>query len=159
MDAYSRHPVLHMTVTELLVVEPVRLDVGHPIWLKRKQLQKRGVAEDPQFQTGKLHCFTSSFLPVENLREFHLSIDGRYGASDGDILHFITQFPFWIEGCKALSKLTVELHIPAQYIDVRRCDTIVRTTMKRLVKKVGVRGHYVCTRPLPCDGNQIEVWE
>jgi hypothetical protein len=74
-------------------------------------------------------------------------------------MHFITEFPFWIEGCKALSKLTVELPIQAQYIDVHRRDTIVRTMMKRLVKKVGVRGNYVCTRPLPCDGNWIEVWE
>ncbi len=28
MDAYSRHPDLHITRTELLVVESVRLDVG-----------------------------------------------------------------------------------------------------------------------------------
>ena len=56
---------------------------------------------------------------------------------------FIAEFPFWLEGFTALSKLTVEIPTTRLPVKIVEYNGNVRTIMKRIKKKVGVRGRIV----------------
>jgi hypothetical protein len=85
-----------------------------------------------------------SFLLAENLRTFHLSLDYRH-FHRFNAAHFLTEFPFWLEGCKALSKVIVQLPIYRGVLRTEERNQIVFGMMDLLYEKVGVEGRYVKT--------------
>jgi hypothetical protein len=54
---------------------------------------------------------------------------------------FITEFPYWLEGCKALSKLTV--HIPIVNLDESDRCRAFDGLMRRIRNKIGVRSQFI----------------
>jgi hypothetical protein len=110
------------------------------------------------YELTKPSRFRSSFLLAENLRVFHLSLNYlhfyRYNAA-----HFLTEFPFWMEGCKALSKVTVELPICRGFLRTEERSRIIFGMMKRLYKKVGVEGRYVRTTEYGMAESEEWRWE
>jgi len=72
------------------------------------------------------------------------------GVDKGDMVRFITEFPFWLEGCTALTRLTVEIPVASWIFhsnnggDLRR-TAIVKGMMRRFNEKIGVQGEYVET--------------
>jgi hypothetical protein len=56
---------------------------------------------------------------------------------------FVTEFPFWLEGFKGLSKLTVEIPVVRWIIETNRHSGVVHSMMNRIRKKVGIQGQFV----------------
>jgi hypothetical protein len=54
---------------------------------------------------------------------------------------FITEFPYWLEGCKALSKLTVE--IPIVNVDESDRRRALDGLMTRIRKKTWVKSQFI----------------
>jgi hypothetical protein len=110
------------------------------------------------YSLTKPYRFRPSFLLAENLRIFHLSLDYRhfyrYNAP-----HFLTEFPFWLEGCKPLSKVTVELPICRGFLRTEERNMIVFGMMERLYKKVRVEGRYVRTTEYGMAESEEWEWE
>ncbi|KAG4434480.1 hypothetical protein IFR05_010023 [Cadophora sp. M221] len=87
--------------------------------------------------------FTDQFLSLTNLREVYLSLDLDNNVCQSQMTKFMTQWLFWLQGCKALKKLTVEIPVASWMIDApsraRNIDGLVR----RIFQKTGVQGRYV----------------
>jgi hypothetical protein len=62
-----------------------------------------------------------------------------------DLLHFINDFPFWREGFRGVSKLTVELGLstPRWLLVNSRFYGNMESVLRRARKKVGVQGKFV----------------
>jgi hypothetical protein len=84
--------------------------------------------------------FTSQFLKT-NIREVQLRLDKADHVWNVDMWHYITEFPFWLEGFRGLSKLTVELGTTRSRW-FRSCWFFgnMESVLRRARKKIGVQG-------------------
>jgi len=80
--------------------------------------------------------FTSQFKDACNIRYVTLYVRTS-DAKELDITRFVTEWPFWLEGFKALSRVVVEIHETRS--QAHRAGR-VRGTMLRIQKKLGVTG-------------------
>jgi hypothetical protein len=62
-------------------------------------------------------------------------------SDEHDRTHFLTEFPFCIEDCKALSKLTVHIRKEIWELDDQLCNKVVQGMISHLNQKTGVRAH------------------
>jgi hypothetical protein len=60
-----------------------------------------------------------------------------------DIISFIMETPYWLEGCKGLSKLTLHIPVTPWAIDWQIHAKLVHGIFKRLMEKIGVLGKLV----------------
>jgi hypothetical protein len=101
--------------------------------------------------------FTSQFLLAENIRKVHLSLNLHCSMSDASIAHFIPEFPFWLQGFKLLSEVTVQIPVLHRRIDGSRHQRIVNAAMDRILRKVGVQGQRLATKYSGL-GTSVEIW-
>jgi hypothetical protein len=92
---------------------------------------------------GKPRRLRNSFRLADNLRRVHLSSPFLSGLEDNHKLCFLTEFPLWIKGCKAFSKVTVQLDLCQHLLNREMRDRIVQGIMRRLHKKISVQGRLV----------------
>ena len=86
--------------------------------------------------------YTEQFLRASSLREVHLFLNlDDNSVVQFDMEQFITEFPYWLEGCKALSKLTVE--IPIVNVDESDRRRALDGLMTRIRKKTGVKSQFI----------------
>lgn len=93
-----------------------------------------------------------------NLREIELKLSS---FDDHDKLHFLTEFPFCLEGAKDLSKVTVNLskHIwELCYIKYKQYDKIVDGMMTHLSQQLGVRSQKTYTIPRDWDYDPARMY-
>ena len=128
------------------------------IFLKYIAISKEREFRNPRVSIGKRNCFTSSFLLMDNLRSVHLSIYrcGRYEDHPSERLHFLTSFRSGSRVAKPFPSSSSNFDLQTSHIDVRRRDTIMNSTIKRLFKKIGVRGR--CMETKAYLNEAIEVW-
>jgi len=67
----------------------------------------------------------------------------------------MTQFPFWLEGFKRLSKVIVQVPVPWDLDGVRH-KRVMDALMARVLKKVGVQGK--CVRVSQRRREPLEFW-
>lgn len=90
------------------------------------------------------HWMKQALSHAVNLREVELKIAS---FDDHDNLHFLTEFPFSLEGLKTLSKVTVQLpeklwEMPSD-LGFPQYDRIVGGMMNHLGQRLGVRGQKI----------------
>lgn len=112
--------------------------------------------------TKLLNCFT-------NLREVYLRLEDSVGAAtDYERLHFITEFPCLLKGCKALKRLSVEIPMMTWMLGdeqdrghmkgAEHRSKILQGMMIRLNDRLGVQGEQIkdVNEGLK---NHAQVWE
>jgi hypothetical protein len=102
-------------------------------------------------------CFISQFLRAENIRKVHLSLNLDCTMPDTSIAHFIPEFPFWLQGFKLLSEVSVQIPVLHRRIDGSRHQRIVNAIMGRILRKVGVQGQHLATKYHGV-GTSVEIW-
>lgn len=90
---------------------------------------------------GKPTFFTDCFLDMTALRSVSLFFDFNNKVWVSDLEDFITQFPFWLQGCKKLSEVQVE--IPTSGLNNPWRNNLMQGILKRAFRKTGVRGEFV----------------
>jgi hypothetical protein len=86
----------------------------------------------------KPEMFTRDFLRATNLREVYLCVrcnDHRLWC----LVYFVLEWPFWVQGCKTLSKLTVEIPVRREI----KHNKMISGTLRRIYKKLGIQGQPV----------------
>lgn len=86
--------------------------------------------------------FTKYFLDMTSLRRVDIFFDFdlcRVYRSDKE--DFITEFPLWLQGCKQLSHVKVE--IPISGLDNPKRSILIQGVVRRALKRTGVLGKRV----------------
>ena len=99
--------------------------------------------------------FTSSFVHATNICEVTLRLDLHNLMYFNDKMGFILEFPFWLQGFKALKKVKVE--IPICFESKPRHYKIMHMMTERLSAKLGVKGVMV-DQLGPQYNLRAEVW-
>lgn len=85
--------------------------------------------------------FTNHFLDMISLRSVYLFFDFNNQVWASDMEDFITQFPFWLQGCKQLSEVKVET--PIYGLNNPWRNNLMQGILRRAFKYTGVRGEFV----------------
>ncbi|KAF8858830.1 hypothetical protein BDZ45DRAFT_743047 [Acephala macrosclerotiorum] len=91
------------------------------------------------YEFKKPTSITEQFIKMPNVREVVLYLD-LDSTNQGDMSTFLTEFPFWLQGFNALSKVTVE--IPT-WPTRQREHSMVHGIVEGIYKKTGVQGQLV----------------
>jgi hypothetical protein len=87
--------------------------------------------------------WTNFILNATNLRTVHLYVDANKSLSVRDNFRFTTEFPFWLDGCTALSSLSVKIS-PAPYSTFKPIIVAaLQELMVTIAKKKGFQGKMV----------------
>lgn len=78
---------------------------------------------------------------MPNLRSVQLYIDLSTDVSPADMEDFITQFPFFLQGCNKLSQVKVE--IPTYGLNNPWRARLMAGINRRILKKTGVQGQWM----------------
>ncbi|KAH7390269.1 hypothetical protein BKA64DRAFT_119296 [Cadophora sp. MPI-SDFR-AT-0126] len=92
--------------------------------------------QKPKFMTTPLRSAT-------NLREVYLEFDLDNSVNQCYMSPFITQWPLWLEGCTALSVVTVEIPIASWMVTSESRKRNLDGLVKRIAQKVGVQGQFI----------------
>lgn len=108
--------------------------------------------------------FTQEFKLLPDLREVHLNLYHQLVGPTEHTCAFVTEWPFWLQGCPQLS--TVVVAIPKRVPTWHRShhgNLLIRKLLKAVVKRVsnklGVQGVDVSEK---CSGNfglYCEIWQ
>lgn len=127
-------------------------NITHTLWDRRNEDDSK--VFEHEFQ--KPEWFTGQFLRAMNIRRVRLYLDyDNNPVAHRDICRWLTQFPFWLEGFKRLSKLIVDVPISFE-VDGPRLQRIRDALMARVLRKVGVQGK--CVRISPRRRESVEIW-
>ena len=98
--------------------------------------------DSPDYRpTEKPTKINDFFLKMPNLRSVHLFFDSTNDVYASDMEDFITQFPFWLQGCKRLSEVQVE--IPTYGLNSPWRRRLIQGVFERIFKKTGVQGEFI----------------
>jgi hypothetical protein len=99
------------------------------------------------FKTYSCPCTGMPTLPLSlrrglslatNLREVDLNL---VISDEHDRMHFLTEFPFCLEGCEVLSKLTVHIQKDISELGDQLCNKVVQGMITHLNQRIGVRAY------------------
>jgi hypothetical protein len=101
--------------------------------------------QDDEYATRLRQWFIAPFQLATNLRVVSLyfhTVHNPHGFLDSKArrTYFITEFPFWLEGCKALFKLTGDIPVYRKHIDAAKRSERLGSLVRRITEKVGVEG-------------------
>jgi hypothetical protein len=91
----------------------------------------------------KPEWFTKPLLKAANFRRLDLYLEFYTCTDQKDMISFLMESPFWLEGCKGLSELRLHIPIVPWIVDGKKHVKIVGSIFKRLKKKIGVQGKLV----------------
>lgn len=112
--------------------------------------------------------FTDKVRKMVNLREVNLTFnldDEEFPVNNADRCRWLTEWPFWIEGCVSLSSLSVEVVLDVRLEIRRQRDKIVLGMMRRYHKKIGVMGQmsrvksYYNYSSFDQRHDKVEIWQ
>jgi hypothetical protein len=95
----------------------------------------------PHF-TWDSHGCAPPFLEATKIREVYLGLDLDDLMDKSIVWHIIVEFPFWLQGFKDLSKLTVQIPALEWMIDTGMYKRNVGTILRRIRRKVRVQGEF-----------------
>ncbi|KAE8454585.1 hypothetical protein EG329_000208 [Mollisiaceae sp. DMI_Dod_QoI] len=123
------YTILDMSKVELSVIKTMAIDLSKLVGNASYRPD-----EKPTF-------FTKHFLDMTNLHSIELFFDLRNEVHVSDQEDFITQFPFWLQGCKRLSEVRVE--IPTYGLNNPWRRNLIEGIVKRIFRKTSVLGQLV----------------
>jgi hypothetical protein len=118
------------------------------------------INDDNYRSIEKPRFFTNYFLDMTALRSIFLFFDFDNPVYASDMEDFITQFPFWLQGCKQLSEVKVE--IPTYGLNNPWRNNLMQGVLRRAFKQTGVMGRFlqmVSSRPeYGSSFTEAELW-
>ncbi|KUJ09373.1 uncharacterized protein LY89DRAFT_788250 [Mollisia scopiformis] len=138
-----------MNDEEAAVITTISMEMSKPLCKNTVRYNK---TVWPKSRLQKPVAFTQQFLRLENLREVRLNVGDEMSDSAGfptSNRAFITEWPFWLEGCKKLSIVEVTVTIKDRSQDElaqlawRQTERVMVSLVKQISKKLGIEGKKV----------------
>ena len=127
-------------------------------WRYRFYASAQEAQNDRATSFPKRTLFTQQFVNAVNLGEIHLSLDLEQTGQD-DKINFMTSWPFWLRGCKALKKITVEIPRFRCGISERVRARNINCLLRQAFKKTGVLGTFVEEIGSSISTADVYIWE
>ncbi|TVY91286.1 hypothetical protein LAWI1_G005151 [Lachnellula willkommii] len=104
--------------------------------------------------------FTAPFLHATNLRMLTLCVDpGPRAKARSDAMGFITEFPFWLQGCQALNRVSVETPTNFELMTRSARNKSLEKMVKRIDEKLGVKGYVAYEVGYNLEDDEVaEMW-
>ncbi|CZR62966.1 uncharacterized protein PAC_12863 [Phialocephala subalpina] len=137
LDGYTGYVLAEMNAKEVQMVQSLSI-VLEESREKKFPLRRTKTSKSMTRPFGTFEQYTKCFPNLPNLRDVRLSIATDF-IPPLDVVDFITEFPFWLQGFKSLASVSVEIPSLRNVLDGDLQHQLLSALISRIHQKIGVK--------------------